>query len=354
MSGRYLLELNAPESQLGTMQGNNSSLGRELLEPPGDGVSNLRFSTSSEDLLVSSWDGTMRLYDAAANILRGTHSYRAPVLDCCFLEEGKAFSACADGTVQRYDFSVGRGDIVGKHDVAARCVEYSFSTGQLLSGGWDRMLYSWDVRTPNSGRSFARVALPERVYSMSCVGYRLVVACAGRHVGVFDLRNLSQPEHVRESSLKYQTRCVRCYPNGTGYALSSVEGRVAMEFFDPSEEVQAKKYAFKCHRKMENGRDTVYPVNALAFHPIFGTFASGGCDAFVNIWDGDNKKRLYQYAKYPTSIAALAFSRDGQYLAVASSYTFEFGEIQHPKDQIFVKSVNDVEVKPKPKAFTAA
>lgn len=28
----------------------------------------------------------------------------------------------------------------------------------------------------------------------------------------------------------------------TGYALSSVEGRVAMEFFDPSEASQAKKY----------------------------------------------------------------------------------------------------------------
>ena len=36
-----------------------------------------------------------------------------------------------------------------------------------------------------------------------------------------------QPEQARESSLKFQTRCIRCYPNGTGYALSSVEGRSA-------------------------------------------------------------------------------------------------------------------------------
>jgi hypothetical protein len=37
-----------------------------------------------------------------------------------------------------------------------------------------------------------------------------------------------------------------------------------------------------------------------------------------------NKKRLYQTAApYPTSIAALAFSPDGQMLAVAASYTFE-------------------------------
>lgn len=40
--------------------------------------------------------------------------------------------------------------------------------------------------------------------------------------------------------------------------------------------VQARRYAFKCHRKSDTGRDTVYPVNAIAFHPIHGTFASGG------------------------------------------------------------------------------
>lgn len=26
----------------------------------------------------------------------------------------------------------------------------------------------------------------------------------------------------------------------------------------------------------------------------YGTFATGGCDGFVNVWDGTNKKRLYQ------------------------------------------------------------
>ena len=39
--------------------------------------------------------------------------------------------------------------------------------------------------------------------------------------------------------------------------------------------LQAQKYAFKCHRKTEDGKDVVYPVNAMSFHPI-GTFATGG------------------------------------------------------------------------------
>jgi cell cycle arrest protein BUB3 len=114
-----------------------------------------------------------------------------------------------------------------------------------------------------------------------------------------------------------------------GYALSSIEGRVAMEYFDASPEVQARKYAFKCHRITVSGVDTVYPVNTMSFNIQYGTFATGGSDGVVNVWDGQNKKRLSQFSKYPTSIAAVAFSENGSTLAIASSYTFEEGEKEY-------------------------
>lgn len=328
--------------------------GRELSSPPSDGISNLRFSNHSDHLLVSSWDANVRLYDASANVLKGQYGHTGAVLDCCFHDDNSGFSVGADTIVRRYDFNTGKDDRLGSHKEPIRCVEYSHATGQVITGSWDKTLKCWDPRAA-SGQEDSLISTcpqPERVYSMSLVGHRLVVATAGRHVNVYDLRNMSQPEQKRESSLKYQTRCVRCYPNGTGFALSSVEGRVAMEFFDMTEAGQAKKYAFKCHRRTEAGRDTVFPVNAIAFHPIYGTFATGGCDGFVNVWDGNNKKRLYQYSRYPTSIAALSFSRDGRLLAVASSYTFEEGQKLHEPDQIFIRSINEVEVKPKPKMYT--
>ena len=34
-------------------------------------------------------------------------------------------------------------------------------------------------------------------------------------------------------------------------------------------DLQARKYAFKCHRANVRGVDSVYPVNALAFHPVY-------------------------------------------------------------------------------------
>lgn len=135
-----------------------------------------------------------------------------------------------------------------------------------------------------------------------------------------------EPWQRRESSLKFMTRAVACMPDDSGYASSSIEGRVAVEWFDPSTTSQARKYAFKCHRQSSpEGVDVVYPVNALAFHPVHGTFASGGGDGFVAMWDGVAKRRIRQYQRYPASVAALAFSNDGKFLAVGVSPGFEDG-----------------------------
>ena len=95
--------------------------------------------------------------------------------------------------------------------------------------------------------------------------------------------------------------------------------------------------------------DTIYPVNAIAFHPIHGTFATGGADGTVVTWDANNKKKLCSIVKCPTSIACLAFNATGSQLAIASSYTFEEGERDHPREEIYVRDVLDSEVRPKAK-----
>lgn len=158
---------------------------------------------------------------------------------------------------------------------------------------------------------------------------RLVVAMAGRAVHVYDLRALRHaiysgapesafaPAQRRESSLKFMLRDVRCMPDGTGYATSSVEGRIAVEFFDTSAEAQAQKYAFKCHRREVDGVDVVYPIHAMAFHPLYGTFASAGGDAHCALWDPVAKKRIRQYA-LPSPLSAACFNATGEVLALAS------------------------------------
>jgi cell cycle arrest protein BUB3 len=213
---------------------------------------------------------------------------------------------------------------LGKQDDAIRCVVYMSEPKCLATGSWDKTVRLYDHRSDKA--EISRVEQPAKVFAMDGIGNTLVVAMAERYVHIYDVRNMSEPLQRRESSLKYQTRAIACMKDGEGYLSSSIEGRVAVEFFDPSPKSQARKYAFKCHRVTIQQVDTVYPVNALAFHPIHGTFATGGGDGGVSIWDGMNKKRVTMWTGYPTSISSLSFSNDGLYLAIASSYTFEEGD----------------------------
>lgn len=61
---------------------------------------------------------------------------------------------------------------------------------------------------------------------------------------------------------------------------------MAVEYLDPSPEVQKKKYAFKCHRLKENNIEHIYPVNAISFHNTHNTFATGAVRRAPGGWHG--------------------------------------------------------------------
>ncbi|KAG1448988.1 hypothetical protein G6F56_008783 [Rhizopus delemar] len=197
---------------------------------------------------------------------------------------------------------------------------------------------------PRSFSTEHTIDLPNKAFSMDLLNNTLAIAMADKRIHIYDIRNLSQPSQTRDTTLKYMLKCIRLMPQAEGFACSSIEGRVALEFFDPAS--QDKKYAFKLHRQTINDTEVVYPVNALAFHPKYGTFASGGSDCIVNIWDGVHRKRVKQFTGYPDEIASIAFSRDGSTMAVASSYTFDEGERGHAPDAVFVRELQDSEVRP--------
>lgn len=292
-------------------------------DSPQDLISKVQFSSKhTETLLSASWDSKLRLYTVEqennVGCLMQTCQFNAPLLDATWDNQSTIYVGGLEKRVYKVDPNTGAQDIVGKdHDQAIKGLHFSRELNAIISGSWDKSLQFIDPRSNES----QFIDLPGKVFAMDASDRFLVVGMANRQFHIYDFRNLPQPVQRRESSLKYATRTVRCMPDGLGYASTSIEGRVAVEFFDPSPEVQAQKYAFKCHRLVDKfgGVDTVTPVNSIAFHPIYGTFFSGGSDCSVCLWDHKAKKRLKQYQPMPFSVMSLDVDNRGTMLAIGCS-----------------------------------
>lgn len=178
-----------------------------------------------------------------------------------------------DNTLKHYDWNTQTENILGTHSAPIKCVEYAAKVNGILTGSWDKTVKLWDAREKQCVGTYEQSN--GRVYSMSVVDEKIVVATSERKVLVWDLRNMKSNLMRRESSLKYQTRAIRIFPNKEGYVMSSIEGRVAVEYFDLDAEIQKRKFAFKCHRIKENNIEHIHPVNAIAFHNVYNTFATG-------------------------------------------------------------------------------
>ncbi|KAK9454796.1 WD40-repeat-containing domain protein [Dipodascopsis uninucleata] len=288
-----------------------------------DIISSVKFNPSESSiwnnyLLTASWDTNLSLYDTSreSNQLLTRIDCVAPLLDTCWDGTGQhAFVGGLEQTVRGIDLESGNTTVIGNHDGGISSLLYENSSRAVISGSWDKTIRVHDYRGGSRAAVFEQ---PHKVLAMDITGNLLVTALSSRAVFVYDIRNMGEPFQRRESSLKYTTRSIKCIPTGEGFASCSVEGRIAVDFFDPNPTVQAKKYAFKCHRAIENDTvDLVYPVNTLAFHPQYGTFVSGGGDSLVCFWDHKARKRLRQYPKFPSAIQSMDFHKSGSKLAIA-------------------------------------
>ncbi|XP_062162046.1 mitotic checkpoint protein BUB3.3 [Alnus glutinosa] len=310
----------------------------ELENPIRDAISRIRFAPQSNNLLISSWDSSLRLYDVDGSALRFEAPSEAALLDCCLQNESVAFTAASDGSVTRYDLHSGINDTIGNHDDIATSIGYSDETCQVISAGLDKKILFWDMRMAKALAYWKN--LGAEVESMSLFGFNLMVVI-GASIYMYDLRNLDKSVQSRESHSDNRIRCVSSIPYSEGYAAGSVDGRVAVEISHPSNPNDIR-YTFRCHPKSKDGRYHLVSVNDIVFNPLIrGAFVTGDNEGYVSAWDARSRRRLFELPRYPNSVASLSYNHEGQLLAVASSYTYqEAKEIEEPP-QIFIHEVDD-------------
>lgn len=329
----------------------------EVAGPPNDSISSLAFSNAGDFLAAGSWNNEVRIYEVNGKLERTTgrsiYSHQGPVLDVTWNKDGNRVISCGvDCAAYMHDVPSGQTMQVAQHDAPIKSVKWFESPhGEIVvTGSWDKTLKYWDTRTP---APIATVSLPERCYSLDVEYPLLVVGTAERHVQMYYLTAPTKPFRTIESPLKWQTRVVTCFPSADGFALGSVEGRVAIHYVD--EEIASRCYAFKCHRQeiVAGKRDKlmVYAVNDISFHPIHGTFSTAGSDGGINFWDKDARSRLKEFSHAPGPISATSYNRTGTMFAYAVSYDWSRGysglALGHP-NKIMVHMCKDEEVMRKP------
>ncbi|KAF9346683.1 Poly(A)+ RNA export protein rae1 [Mortierella sp. NVP85] len=326
----------------------------EVQHPPTDGISEIQFSPQADFLAASSWDNNVRIYEIQPNgssVAKAMYSHTAPVLCCAWSKDGtKLVSGGTDKIAKVFDISTGQSSQVAQHDAPIKEVRWVDGPSPILAtGSWDKTIKYWDIRQPNP---VATLTLPERLYTMDSVFPLLVAGTADRHIIVYHLNNPNAPFKATTSPLKWQTRTVSCFNNGSGYAIGSIEGRVAIQYVDDKD--AAQNFSFKCHREGgQTPRDkaTVYSVNSIQWHPVHGTFSTAGSDGTYTFWDKDSRQKLKSFPKVGNPISSSCFNRNGKIFAYAVSYDWNKGHtgaagVQN-QNKIMLHAVDDDEAKPR-------
>lgn len=311
---------------------------QELQIPPDGGISSIHFDPDNENqLCTTSWAGNLLVFSVDKLELVNEYSFPSPLLCSAWVGESEIVCGAADGKIYTRN-----GTILENHDQMVTAIGYIKAHNVFFSASLDGTVCFWNK---GEDKPHYIVNTEQKIIAGFSNSTHVVVCTSKNLVFIVDYQNRQIEKRI--SSLQMQIRAIApSKPEEDGWAVSSIDGRIAIEYFGDLRS-QAQRFAFHSHRKEEEEKTIVYPINALAFHPIEGTLASACSGGMVNFWDLKNKRRLQSIPfNFETSVSAIEYSPDGKLLAIAASYMWDKGDIDHPSDRLILYNVLDENSKP--------
>lgn len=298
----------------------------------------------------------MLLHDVGGARNQEYEEYKAkvPMLSVCFANGSSTFLGGLDGGIYQMDYENGSfnavdlleelqtGNTGQRFDTGIKKLCFDVQLNRLIAGSFNGDLRAVDARTCQRIFHKPVSVAGHKIQNMDISKNYLLVQRKGSEIDIFDLRNFDSPVETRELGLNHQVRDLisLSHTSDEGFALSTIDGRVSLEYFDQDPELQqAKRFTFKCHRVKDKatGVDTVYPVNSIAANSLHNALFTGGSDGCVCLWNLNKKKRIRMYPKFYNtltphsdeddshldkpvqSVVKLALKSDDSILAVGTS-----------------------------------
>lgn len=292
-----------------------------------DVITDLKFLDCYPNLfLVTSWNNSIFLYDCTSISNENEKSKLVADIEidctplCVYSNENKAYIGKIDGSIDELDFSTlnvkqhtelkGSNNKEKNFTHGINNISKIKNTNNLIaSSTFNGKLSIIDTREnqvvlvnnfkPNIqfNDSYNK---KKKIFTMDSSDKYLLLGLNSNIIEIYDYKKFNEPYESRSLGFKYQIKDLKCFPNNQGFSLATIDGRVSIEYFDPSYEIQStKRFTFKCHRhsNYNDPIDTVHSVNTI-FNTKYDTLFSGGSDGQICLWDYIKKKRIRMYPKF--------------------------------------------------------
>ncbi|WP_435008522.1 protein kinase domain-containing protein [Tundrisphaera lichenicola] len=308
-SGRILLASTREEFRGWEWNYVNRLCRTELLELKRHvaGLTSASFSPDGSKLVTSSWDSSVRVWDAREGVELGVVLWhRAPVQSATFSPDGLQIVSAGDDKVARvWDARSGeqRATLEG-HTQAVLSASFSGDGTRVVTASADKSARIWDARTGKPLMTLGPIGHRVNWASFSPDGTRVVTAGADKMARIWDAHSGLQLLELKGH--KDALRSASFSGDGTRVLTASVDKT-------------ARVWDAKLGTPILAVTDDAGALFSATFSPDGSRIATSGFVKTARVWDAQSGIEQLRLEGHTDRIFSVSFSPDGSRLATASA-----------------------------------